>query len=172
MMAGFHVEVLYTAAYAVVLVGIAFALELLARRSHKMAEQIHVSGFSYHPELDVWKCPTGQHLGRRATDERWGIVVYQAPAHVCNVCHCKPGCTDSDEGRQIEHHLDSWLKSELRRFHRGLSLLLLLLAGLLLTFEMRGADTRRDWLTLWALVIPIVLLGGRLVPEFLVKERQ
>ncbi len=172
MTAGFHFEVLYTAAYAVVLVGIAFALELLARRSHKMAEQIHVAGFSYHPELDVWKCPTGQHLGRRATNERWGIVVYQAPAHVCKVCHCKPGCTDSDEGRQIEHHLDSWLKSELRRFHRGLSLVLLLLAGLLLAFEMRWADTHRDWLVLWALIIPILLLGGRLVSEFLAREQK
>ena len=174
MIAGFHFEVLYTAGYAVVLVGVAFALELLARRSHKMAEQMRVVGFSYHPELDVWKCPTGQHLGRRSTNEneRWGIVVYQAPAHVCHVCHCKPACTDSDEGRQIEHHLDSWLKSELRRFHRGLSLLLLLLAGLLLAFEMRGTDTRGDWLVLWALVVPILLLGGRLLSEFLATERK
>jgi hypothetical protein len=172
MMGGFHVEVLYTAGYAVLLVGIAFVLQHLGRRSHKMAEQIHVAGFSYHPELDVWKCPTGQHLGRRASDERWGIVVYQAPAHVCNACHCKPGCTDSDEGRQIEHHLDSWLKSELRRFHRAFSLVLLLIAGVLLVFEMRGADTRRDWLVLWALVIPIFLLGGWLVSEFLAGEQQ
>jgi hypothetical protein len=166
MMAGFHVEVLYTSGYAILLVGIAFALEFIARRSHKMAEQTHVVGFSYHPELDVWKCPTGQHLGRRATDERWGIVVYQAPAHVCNVCHCKPGCTDSDEGRQIEHHLDSWLKSELRRFHRGLSLLLFLLAGLLLAFEMRGADTYRDWMVLWTLLLTIFLFGARLFNAF------
>ena len=89
MIGGFHIEVLYTAGYAVLLVGIAFVLELLARRSHEMAEQIHVAGFSYHRELDVWKCPTGQHLGRSASDERRRIVVYQAPGHVCNVCHCK-----------------------------------------------------------------------------------
>lgn len=170
MMDGFHVEVLYTAGYAVLLVGIAFVLELLARRSHKMAEQIPMVGFSYHPELDVWKCPTGQHLGRRATDERWGIVVYQAPAHVCNACHCKPACTESDDGRRIERRLDSWLQSELHRFHRALSLVLLLLAGVLLVFEMRGADTRRDWAILSALILPIFLFGARLLSKFFAAE--
>jgi hypothetical protein len=170
MMDGFHLEVLYTAGYAVLLVGIAFTLELLARRSHKMAEQIHVAGFSYHPELDVWKCPTGQHLRRSVSDDRRRMVVYQAPAHVCNACHCKPDCTDSDDGRQIEHRLDSWIKSELRRFHRGLSLVLLLLAGVLLAFEVRGADTHRDWIILCALVLPIFLFGVRLFTGFLARE--
>ncbi len=170
MMNGFHPAVLLTAGYAVLLVGIAFTLELLARRSHKLAQQIHVVGFSYHPELDTWKCPTGQHLSRKTTDERRRVVLYQAPGHICNKCHCKPDCTDSDDGRQIEHHLDSWLKSELRRFHRGLSLVLLLLAAVLLAFQMRGADTRRDWAVLAALFLPIFLLGGRLLAEFLARE--
>ena len=166
MMGGFHVEVLLTVGYGILLVGIAFALELLARRSHRMAEQLQVVGFSYHPELDVWKCPNGEHLQRRASDEPRRIAVYQAPAHVCNACHCKTNCTDSNDGRQIEHRLDSWLRSELRRFHRGLSLVLLLLAGVLLAFEMRGADTPRDWAVLWALSLLILFLGARLLTEF------
>jgi hypothetical protein len=45
-------------------------------------------------------------------------------------------CTESEEGREIEHHPDSWLESEIARFHRGISLALLFLAGLLLVVEM------------------------------------
>ncbi len=170
MTAGFHAEVLYTAGYAAALVGIAFALEWLAQSTHRRSERLRVAGFTYHHELDLWQCPTGQHLQRSASDERRRVVVYRASGHACNACHCKPNCTDSQDGREIEHRLDSWVQSELRRFHRGLSLVLLLLAAVLLGLEMRAADTRRDWMMLWALLLPIVLLGGRLMITFLARE--
>lgn len=170
MIHGMHSDVLMGATYALLLVGVAAVLELVARQSHRLSEQFHVAGFTYHPQLDAWKCPTGQHLERKELDYRHRVIMYQAPAHVCNACHCKSDCTDSDEGRQIEHRLDSWLRSEVRRFHRGLSLVLLLLAALILAVEMGSQDSSRDWFVLSALLLLIVASGTQLVATFLAHE--
>lgn len=128
-------EALLTAGYAVFLLVIASGLELLARYSHRRTEGFHLAGFRYRNELDVWECPTGHHLRRTETDAPRRTLRYRAPAHACLACCIKQRCTDSDEGREIEHRLDSWLESEIRRFHRGISLVLLLLATFILTAE-------------------------------------
>jgi hypothetical protein len=54
------------------------------------------------------------------------VTRYRAQAHHCNHRAIKHRCTDSDEGRVIEHQVDSWLQSGLRQFHRGISLMLFL----------------------------------------------
>jgi hypothetical protein len=158
------------AAYALLLVGVVVVLELVARPSHRLSEQFHLSGFTYHPQLDAWKCPVGQQLGRKESDYGRGVVVYRAPAHACNSCHCKTDCTDSDQGRQIERRLDSWLPSEIRRFHRGLSLVLLLLATVILGAETGTRDSSRDWLVLGVLLTLIGVFGMRLLASFISRE--
>ncbi len=165
-----HPDVLMVAAYSLLLVAVAAVLEWIARQSHRLSEQFHVAGFTYHPQLDAWKCPTGQHLERRETDYGRQLILYQAPAHVCNACHCKTDCTDSDSGRQIERHLDSWLRSEIRRFHRGLSLVLLLLAAVILAAEAGSRDTPRDWLVVSVLFALIGVFGARLLASFLTQR--
>jgi DDE family transposase len=170
MIHGMHPDVLMVAGYAVVLVGVAAVLELMARQSHRLSEQFHVAGFTFHPQLDAWKCPAGQHLARKESDYGRRVILYQAPAHACNACHCKPDCTDSDDGRKIERRLDSWLRSEVRRFHRGLSLVLLLLAALILAAEMGSRDTSRDWFVLSVLLLLIVTSSMRLLATFLAHE--
>lgn len=170
MIHGMHPDVLMIAAYAILLVAVAVILELVARQSHRMSEQFHVSGFTYHAQRDAWRCPTGQHLERKYADHARRLVLYQAPAHVCNACHCKTDCTDSDEGRQIEQRLDSWLRSEIRRFHRGLSLVLLLLAALILMAETGRQDSSRDWLVLGVLLTSILVFGMRLLASFVARE--
>src|SRR5215831_16683778 len=67
----------------------------------------------YHRRHDVWECPTGQQLKPIATDYTRRLVRYRAPAHICNACSLKHLCTESDEGREIEHNPDSWLESEI-----------------------------------------------------------
>lgn len=170
MIDGMHPDVLMVAGYAVLLVGVAAVLEWVAKQSHRLSEQFHVAGFTYHAQRDAWRCPTGQHLERKESDYGRRLVVYQAPAHVCNVCHCKMRCTDSDDGRRIEQRLDSWLRSEMSRFHRGLSLVLLLLAAVILTAGTSGQDSSRDWLVLGALLVLIVACGTRLLASFLAHE--
>jgi hypothetical protein len=84
-------------------------------------------------------------------------VRYRAEAHHCNNCPIKNRCTDSDEGRVIEIQPDSWLQSELRRFHRGLSLTLLLLADLILVVTMLRRNNMREQLIL---VLPVLCITG------------
>ena len=128
MIHGIHIEVILAGGYALLLVGVSVILEMVARHSHHRSEHFRNSGFVYKKKLDVWQCPTGHHLTREQTDFERKIATYRAPAHKCNGCHVKGDCTDSHHGRVLESRLDAWLQSELNRFHRGISLALLLLA--------------------------------------------
>jgi len=161
MIHGVHIEVILAGGYALLLVGVAAILEMVARHAHHRSEHFRNSGFVYKKEMDVWQCPTGHHLTREQTDFERKIAQYRAPAHKCNACHCKPDCTDSDDGRVLESRLDTWLQSELNRFHRGISLALLLLAVLILGVEMFEHQAMRDWLVLVVFLLPIGFAGSR-----------
>ena len=149
MFPGIHAEVLLAIGYVAFLGAIALGLELLAKRSYRRAKRMRSSGFTYHQHLDVWECPMGEALIPIRVDLRRNVS-YRAPAHACNTCGVKHRCTDSDTGREITHSSESWLETEIGRFHRGISLVLLVLAMLILAVEaVRHRDTRE-----------LVMLGG------------
>lgn len=162
MIAGVHPEALAAAAYAVVLLLLAVGLEGLARYAGWQAHRYHAAGFRYHRVLDVWECPEGEHLRPSAVDDRARIVRYRARAHVCNACPAKRRCTDSDDGREIQHDLRPWLGTAIGRFHRGMSLMLLLLAGLIVLIEFCQHPTPADGIVLGTLTAAVGILGGRL----------
>jgi hypothetical protein len=166
MICGMHIEVLLVGSYALLLVASALILEIVARHSHRRSEHYRNSGFLYKQKLDVWECPAGDHLTREQTDFERKIARYRAPAHKCNACHLKENCTDSNDGRVLESRLDAWLQSELSRFHRGISLALLLLAVLFLVAEMFRHQELRDWIVLIALLAPIGIAGSRYLVYF------
>ena len=165
-MRGIDVEVLLGAGYAIFLALVAAAFELLARHSHQRTQRVRTVGFSYHADLDVWRCPNDKQLYRAEVIPESTLVRYRALAHQCNSCPIKNRCTDSDEGRVIEVQRDSWVESELRNFHRGLSLTLLLLADLILVVTiLRQNDTRSQLLV----ALPLLCITGaglRLAPQF------
>lgn len=164
-MHGVDVQVLLAAGYAIFLAFVAAILELAARHSHQRTRKIPIVGFSYHPELDVWKCPNGKHLYRVEVLES-SAVRYRAQSHHCNDCPIKHRCTDSEEGRVIEVQADSWLQSELRKFHRGLSLTLLLLADLILVLTMLRQNNIREQSILILSMLCITGAGFRVFPNF------
>jgi hypothetical protein len=51
---------------------------------------------------------------------------------VCNACAIKSSCTSSSHGRELVRAVAPWPHSEAGRFHRGVALSLVGLAGLLL----------------------------------------
>lgn len=165
-MHGISSEVLLVTGYAAFLVVVAMGLEALARHSHRRSEQFHVTGFQYRRDLDLWECPTGRHLHRIDTDYLRRIVRYRAPSHVCNTCPAKVTCTDSDGGREIERQLDSWPASEIRRFHRGVSLGLLLLAALILAAETIRHHRANELVALSGLLVPIGAIGLQMLSTF------
>ena len=172
MIWGVHLEVFLALAYALFLMGVAFLLERLARRSQRRAEGYRHSGFTYFSDLDYWECPAGLQLVQLQTDHRRRVTTYRAPASACNSCSLKLNCTDSDEGRQLERRLDSWLESELRQFHRGISLALLLLATVILLGEIVRYPVLRDREALVALLLPLGLTQLKLLPSLGPRHRE
>lgn len=166
MIDGFHAEELMAGGYALFLVAVAAILEWLARHSHRRSQQMRVTGFKYHKEFDHWECPTGQLLHRHSIDHQRNIVRYRAAAHICNACHKKIDCTDSDEGREIERRVGAWVQSEIHRFHRGISLALLLLAALILASQLFWYNQPRDLILLGIPLLAISAAGARMLAGF------
>lgn len=129
------VEYVLMLGYAIALALIAFLLEMAARHAHQRSLNTSTAGFTYHPERDIWQCPRDQHLFPVFSDKAKGVVVYRAPASACNVCRSKAACTDSNHGREIERKTTNGLEYGMQRFHRAMSLTLLLLASVILVTE-------------------------------------
>lgn len=166
MIKGIHIEPLLAASYAVFLMAAAFALEFAARYSQRRSARYEHSGFSYHRHMDLWECPAGQKLLRAEIDHKLRVVRYRAAPSTCNVCPLKTNCTDSDEGRMIERRLDDWIGRELQRFHRGISLTLLLLAIVILAAAAVRYDQPRELTLLASLLVIIGIIGTRMLAGF------
>ena len=123
-------------AYAIFLAFIALLLELVARHAHRRSLGRSTAGFTYHPDRDIWSCPRDQHLFPVFSDSAKGLVIYRAPASACNSCRSKAACTDSNEGREISKRDFRGLEHGMMRFHRVMSITLLVLASLMLFVEL------------------------------------
>lgn len=153
--------------YAVSLGLIALLLETAARHAHQRSLNMSTAGFTYHRERDVWKCPRDQHLFPVFSDMQRGVVVYRAPAAACNVCPSKAACTDSSNGREIERRIPNGLEYGMQRFHRAMSLTLLVLASLMLTVELFRADGLYPRLALGIVLAAFCLVMRRLAADML-----
>jgi hypothetical protein len=157
--------------YAIFLAVLAFLLELAARHAHRRSLTVSTIGFTYHPERDIWRCPEDQHLFPIFADAIKGTVVYRAHAETCNACRSKSVCTDSDRGRLIERKSPGRLQYGMQRFHRGVSLTLLILASLILAVEI----CRVSGFYPRTVLVAILLFFGALVIRFsteLLQERK
>lgn len=139
-MPGVSLEFVLMLGYAITLALIAFLLELAARHAHHRSLSICTVGFTYHPDRDIWRCPEEQHLFPVFSDWSKKTVVYRAPASTCNACRRKAACTDSNNGREIERKTSSGLEYGMQRFHRAMSVTLLVLASLILVVELFRAN--------------------------------
>jgi len=135
-MAGAPLECILMLVYALSLGLIALLLEWIAHHAHRRSVGASTAGFTYHPDRDVWRCPKDQHLFPVFSDSAKGLVVYRAPASACNICISKPACTDSSHGREIQRSSLGEVEYGMKRFHRAVSLTLLVLASLILVIEL------------------------------------
>jgi hypothetical protein len=158
-------EVVLAAGYAGLLIAGAFVLEWLSAHTHRRSLRYRTAGFSYHEDHDRWECPEGQHLWPHAFDQERRLVRYRAKAHICNACPRKAACTDSDRGREIVRPLDPWPHSEAGRFHRGISLLLVGLALLVLVVETVRHHRIEEAALLAALLVTGALAARRLAHD-------
>jgi hypothetical protein len=159
----FHLEPLLATGYTLLLVVIAGGLEWMGRHSHRRADQYQTGGFRFRKDAKHWECPMGARLHMAEIDHELRVVRYRAPARTCNGCSMKPDCTDSDTGRVISVSMDPWLSSAIGRFHRGISLSVLVLAGLIIAIEIFRHNHGMELLELMAIMFMVSLLGLNLV---------
>jgi hypothetical protein len=153
-------EAVLAAGYALFLVAAAIVLDLLARHTHRRSERFRIAGFVFHEHLDAWECPEGQHLWPVHHDRERRVMRYRGKAHICNACAAKPGCTDSDDGREVVRSVAPWFESDAGRFHRGIALALIVLAGLVLAVALVAYHRPLELIVLGAGVL-IVAAGLR-----------
>jgi Transposase DDE domain len=158
-------EVVIAAGYAVFLVAGAFALEWLSAHTHRRALRFRTAGFAYVATHDHWVCPEGERLWPHVYDRERRLVRYRARAHVCNACPSKARCTDSDEGREVVRPLDPWPHSEAGRFHRVISVLLVVLAGLVVLAEWARNHSPAETGLLLGLLAVVALAASRLLRD-------
>jgi len=146
-------------AYVFVLWASGWALEFLARAHFHRAQRYAHNGFAYDTELDRYECPRGELLTLHTFDDRGKLAIYKAPSSSCNECALKAFCTPHDEGRRVYRSLPEFHETDVGRFHRLLSLLILAVA---LAFSAGGLlawwDEPGGWLLVIASCVNIVLL--------------
>ena len=172
MIGPLHIEVAVATGYAAFLIVVASGLELFGRHSHRRSGQFRTAGFRYHGKLDVWECPSGHHLHPHYRDPVREVVRYRAPAHTCNACARKNECTDSDHGREIIHSSESWIETEAGKFHRVLSLTLLLLAALIVIAEMFRFPSLPEVLLPGSVLALVLARGLSLTRELLAGQNR
>ena len=146
-------------AYLLVLWAGGWALEVLARAHFHRAQRYAHNGFAFDAELDRYECPQGELLTLHTFDDRNKLAIYKAPASSCNACVLKSFCTPHDEGRHVYRSLAEFHETDVGRFHRWLSLIILAVA---LTFSAGGVlawwNRPGEWLLVIAAGISLVLL--------------
>ena len=165
-MVGIHLEVFLAAGHAVFLLGGAIGLDLLARHSHARSERYRTAGFRYHHSYDAWICPEDQILLRSEVDHGRRLIRYRGRPQICNHCPSKADCTDSDDGREVVRPMDPWPHSEAGRFHRGISLAVVLIAGLILAVEATRNHAPLELAILGAMLSVVALAAWHLHSAF------
>jgi hypothetical protein len=159
-------EGILAAGYGVFLLVAALVIEWLSAHTHRRSLRYRTAGFTYDELHDHWRCPEGEDLWPHEFDYERRLVRYRARAHICNGCPRKEACTDSDRGREIVRPLDPWPHSEAGRFHRGLSLVLVVLALLVLCVALARNHGGANAAVLLGLLAVALAVGRWLLRDF------
>lgn len=157
-----HAEVLLASGYVLLLLASAGGLDRLARHTRDRSDRFRTQGFTYSAAHDHWVCPEDQYLWPQEYDAERRLIRYRAKPSVCNACPVKDDCTGSGHGREIVKTVGGWPHSEADRFHRGIALLLVALAGLLVVVELIRFHAPADLAVLGAVAIAVGWTGLRL----------
>jgi hypothetical protein len=152
-------EVIFAAGYGAFLLAAAALIEWLSAHTHRRSLRYRTAGFAYDAAHDHWTCPEGEHLRPHELDADRRLVRYRARAHVCNGCPSKDACTDSDTGREVVRPLDAWPHSEAGRFHRGLSLLLVVIAAFVVAVGVVRHHEPAEAVVLAAMLVVAAVVG-------------
>jgi len=162
-----HSEVFFAAGYIVFLTLAAIGFEWMTRFSHRQTHRFKTVGFHFNHRVKAWECSQGSLLWLQEIDHRRKLARYKANAHTCNKCSIKSKCTDSNDGRELIHSLNSWVDTEMGQFQRSISLMLIFLAFVILIVELIRHHNQFDLLPLGLSMIPLFIAGIRNLKIFI-----
>lgn len=116
------IQVYLSCLYAVVLVGFAWVLDVLGRRSARRSRDWRTGNFVFHEDHGAWKCHEDQWLWPASFDPVKRVIRYRGQDEICGRCPVKDGCAPHLGPREITQPVDPWPHSEAGVFHRGMSL--------------------------------------------------
>ena len=147
------------AAYALVMLGAAWAVDVLGSRSARRSMGWRHSDFIYHDDVDGWRCHEDQWLWPAAFDPDKRVIRYEGAHAICGRCPSKDVCSPTPGPREITRPVDPWPYSEAGRFHRGVALVIACVGvfiPLLLSTVLHGAG---DLIVLGTTAVIVVVTG-------------
>lgn len=77
------------------------------------------SDFRFDNERDVYYCPTGEIMKRKAFHKNRNTLDYAAPRAACQACALRAQCTKNKAGRTVTRHLRQQTLSQMRKMSRS-----------------------------------------------------
>lgn len=153
------VTVVLVCGYALLLLGLAWALDLAGARSAARSASWRTGNFVYHDDQDAWKCHQDEWLYPASFDPEKRVIRYQGQHAICGRCPVKDTCSPTPGPREVTRAIDPWPHSEAGRFHRGLSLCVAVIAVMMPTAMLVAARSSADVICLLAVIGTGVCLG-------------
>lgn len=153
------VTVLLVCGYSAVLLLVAWAFDHLGKRSARRSAAWRTGNFVYHEDHDAWKCHRDEWLWPVSFDPDKRVIRYAGQHAVCGRCPVKDDCSPTPGPREITKPVDPWPHSEAGRFHRGISLVIAVIAFVLPSGMLLGAHDVDDVIVLLATLAVVAVLG-------------
>lgn len=94
-------------------------LSVAAAKSRAKQKIYGEEQFQYDPDRDVYVCPAGQELKRKALHLKRQSIDYAAPRKVCLACALRDQCTRNKAGRTVKRHLRQEELNQMRQRSRS-----------------------------------------------------
>ncbi|VEI03900.1 hypothetical protein [Acidipropionibacterium jensenii] len=151
------VQIFLVCGYAVLLIAVAWLLDLFGRRSARRSREWKTANFVFHDSHGAWKCHEDHWLWPASFDPVKRVIRYRGQHEICGRCPVKDSCAPGVSAREITAPVDPWPYSEAGTFHRGMSLCILI-AGLALPAGMLlMARTTAEYVALLATIAVVGL---------------
>ena len=153
------VDVWLVAAYALVLLGAAWTVDVLGSRSARRSMSWRHADFVYHDDVDGWRCHEDQWLWPAAFDPDKRVIRYEGAHAICGRCPSKDSCSPTPGPREITRPVDPWPYSDAGRFHRGVGLVIACVGVFIPLLLMVALHATGDLIVLGTTSVIVIVTG-------------
>ena len=154
-------QVVLACSYSLVLLVVAWLLDVLGRHGARMSRESKTTNFIYLDDRDGWKCHEDHWLWPASFDPQKRVVRYRGQHEICGRCPIKDTCSPTMSAREVTMPVDPWPYSEAGLFHRGMTVCVMVAA---LALPVGMFFVARSVAEVLALVVTIAIVGLALVP--------